>query len=70
MYTDSDTDTIMMPEATGAVVKSLLSAEGAKETGPHPEKGFGFQWENRPCALGKGRKLELEGTGVQVGSTH
>ena len=35
LYTESDTDTIMMLEATGAVVKALLSAGARKQDHIH-----------------------------------
>lgn len=48
MYTESDTDTVTMPEATGAVVKALLSA-GARKQDHIPEERLASMGEQTLC---------------------
>ena len=60
LYTESDTDTIMMLDATGAVVKALLSAGARKQDHIHWGRAS-FHGRRDPAPLAKGVKLELEG---------
>ena len=66
LYTESDTNTIMMLEATGAVVKALTAGPGNRT---HPMRKGWLPWENRPCALGK-RREDGDGGHRCVGGTH